>query len=110
MRGRSRVSYNGAMKLLFDFLPLAVFFGVFKFYGIYTATTVSIAAAAVQLGVTRLLYRRMDAAALITFAVLVTLGGLTVILHNDAFIKWKPTLVYWIFAVAMLGSHFIGDK
>ena len=47
---------------------------------------------------------------LITFVVVLIFGGLTIYLHDETFIKWKPTIVNWCFAIAFIASHFIGDK
>jgi intracellular septation protein len=98
------------MKLLYDFFPLLLFFAAFKFYDIYVATAVAILASIVQVGGHWLKYRRFDTMPLITLAVLVVFGGLTLVLHDDTFIKWKPTLVYWVLAAAVLGSQAFGDK
>lgn len=94
------------MKLLFDFFPVIIFFAAFKFYGIYAATAASIAAALIQVAVHWLRTRRFEMTHLITLAVLGVFGGLTLILHDATFIKWKPTIVNWLFAAAVLGSQF----
>lgn len=98
------------MKFLFDLFPVIVFFVAFKTYGIYVATAASIAAAMVQVGWFWLRHRRFERMHLITLAVLVVLGGLTLALRDDTFIKWKPTIVNWAFAALLLGSHVIGRK
>jgi intracellular septation protein len=86
------------MKFLYDLFPLLLFFAAFKFYDIYVATAVAIAASFVQVGLFWLKHRRFEAMHLITLAVIAVFGGLTLALHDDTFIKWKPTLVYWILA------------
>jgi intracellular septation protein len=98
------------MKLLFDFFPLLLFFAAFKFFGIYVATAVAIAASFAQVGFYWLRHRRFETMHLVTLGVIVVFGGLTLALHDDTFIKWKPTLVYWILAILALGSHFFGRK
>lgn len=98
------------MKLLFDLFPVILFFIAYKTYDIYTATAVIIIASAVQVGYVYLKHRRVEKMHIITLALVVILGGLTLILHDEAFIKWKPTIVNWGFAVVFLGSHFIGQK
>jgi len=98
------------MKLLFDLFPVLLFFIAYKTYDIYTATAVIIVASAVQVGYVYLKYRRVEKMHIITLALVVILGGLTLILHDEAFIKWKPTIVNWGFALVFLGSHFIGQK
>lgn len=98
------------MKFLFDFFPVIVFFVVFKLYGIYAATAASIAAAFLQVGGYWLRHRRFERMHLFTLAILVVFGGLTLALRDDTFIKWKPTLVYWILAALVLGSQVIGKQ
>lgn len=98
------------MKLLFDFAPLLVFFIAFKIYDIYVATAASIAVSAVLIAWSWLKHRRLERMSVITLCVLVLFGGLTIALHDDVFIKWKPTLVYWAFAVLILGSHFLNKR
>lgn len=98
------------MKFLYDLFPLLLFFAAFKFYDIYVATAVAIAASFVQVGLFWLKHRRFETMHLITLAVIAVFGGLTLALHDDTFIKWKPTLVYWILAALVLGSQYIGKK
>ncbi|MEZ9237663.1 septation protein A [Shewanella sp. 10N.286.52.A9] len=96
------------MKQLLDFLPLVIFFAIYKFYDIYTATGALIAATAVQLIVSYILYKQVEKMHLITFAMVTFFGTLTLIFHDDAFIKWKVTIVYAFFAIALLVSQLIG--
>ncbi|MEE8387334.1 MAG: septation protein A [Acidiferrobacterales bacterium] len=98
------------MTLLYDFFPLVLFFGAFKFYDIYVATAVAIAASFVQVVGYRLVKGKFETMHLITFGVIGVFGGLTLLLHDDTFIKWKPTIVYWLLGCTTLGSHFIGKK
>ncbi len=98
------------MKFLFDVFPLLLFFGAFKLYDIYVATAVAIAASFVQVGVYWWRHHKFETMHLITLAVIVVFGGLTLLLHNDTFIKWKPTILYWVFATLVLGSQIIGGK
>ncbi len=97
------------MKLLYDLFPLLLFFAAFKLYDIYVATAVAIVATAVQVGGQWLRQRRWETMPLVTLGVLVVFGGLTLALHDDTFIKWKPTLVYWLLAALVLGSQWIGE-
>ncbi len=98
------------MKLLFDFFPLLLFFAAFKLAGIYVATAVAIVASFLQVGGYWWKKRRFETMHLITLAVIAVFGGLTLVLHNDTFIKWKPTILYWVFATLILGSQYIGSK
>ncbi|MEE8388231.1 MAG: septation protein A [Acidiferrobacterales bacterium] len=98
------------MKILYDFFPLLLFFGAFKYYDIYVATAVAIAASLIQVVSFRLFKGRFETMHLITFGVIGVFGGLTLLLHDDTFIKWKPTIVYWLLGSITLGSHFVGKK
>lgn len=98
------------MKFLFDLFPLLLFFAAFRLYDIYVATTVAIAASFAQVGFYWWRHRKFETMHLITLAVIVIFGGLTLILHNDTFIKWKPTILYWVFAVLVLGSQVVSRK
>lgn len=98
------------MKLLFDFFPILLFFIAYKIYGIYTATVVAIVAAFIQVAWFWLQHRRFETMHLVTLGLIVVLGGATLILQDEMFIKWKPTVVNWLFAVVFAGSHFIGNK
>ncbi|MBN2865565.1 MAG: septation protein A [Thiotrichales bacterium] len=98
------------MKLLFDLFPVVLFFIAYKMYDIYTATAVIIVATIAQVAFVYAKERRVEKIHIITLALILVLGGLTLILHDEAFIKWKPTLVNWGFALVFLGSHYIGSK
>ncbi len=98
------------MKFLADLFPVILFFIAYEMYDIYVATGVAIAAAFVQTGFHWLRHRRFEKMHLITLGLLVVFGGLTLILHDPQFIKWKPTIVNWLFGVVFLGSQFIGGK
>jgi intracellular septation protein len=94
------------MKFLYDLLPLLVFFAAFKLYDIYVATAVAIVASFVQVGWFWLRHRRFEIIHLVTLGTIAVFGGLTLLLHDDTFIKWKPTLVYWVLAGLVLASQF----
>jgi len=98
------------MKLLFDFLPIALFFLSYKFYGLYVATKVMIVASLLQTGTFWLKHRRVELTHGVTLVLVLILGAATLFFHNEIFIKWKPTAVYWIFALLCLGSQVIGTK
>ncbi len=95
-------------KLLTDFFPLLVFFAAFQFYDIYIATASAIVAAVVQVGALLLRRRRVDAMQWVTLALLLVFGGLTLLLRNDAFIKWKPSIVNWLFALCIIAPMCVG--
>jgi len=98
------------MKFLFDLLPVILFFVAYKYYGIYPAIVVIMVATGLQVGLTWLKHRKLEKMHLITLALVMVLGGATLVLHDKVFFMWKPTLVNWLFALAFTGSHFIGDR
>ena len=98
------------MKLLFDFFPLVLFFGAFKLYDIYVATLVAMAASLAQVVFIRIRHQRFETTHLVTLFVILLFGGMTLNFQDDMFIKWKPTIVNWIFAIVVLGSQFIGKR
>ena len=89
------------MKFLFDIFPVVLFFVAFKVYDIYVATAVAIAATLLQVGWTWLRHRRVDKMLWLGLAVIVVFGGATLLLQDETFIKWKPTVLYWLFAVVL---------
>ncbi len=98
------------MKLLFDLFPVVLFFIAYKMYDIYTATVVIIVASIAQVLYFYMKHKRVEKMHIITLVLILVLGGLTLFLQDEDFIKWKPTIVNWGFALAFLGSHYIGQK
>lgn len=98
------------MKQLLDFLPLVVFFIFYKLYDIYVASGALIAATALALVVSWVLYRKLEKMTIITFLLVTVFGSLTLIFHNDEFIKWKVTVIYTLFAAALLFSQWWMEK
>jgi intracellular septation protein len=98
------------MKFLTDFFPIILFFVAYKLYGIYAATLVAIAASAAQVAWVRIRHKRVERMHLITLALLLVFGGLTLALRDPIFVMWKPTIVNWLFAAVFIGSQFIGEK
>ena len=95
------------MKFLFDLFPVILFFVAFKLADIYVATGVAIAATFAQVGWLKLRGRKVDTMLWASLAIIVIFGGATLALHDETFIKWKPTILYWLFAVALAGSEFV---
>ena len=91
------------MKFLFDLFPVVLFFVAFKIAGIYVATAVAIAATFAQVGWLKLRRRKVDAMLWASLGIIVVFGGATLFLQDETFIKWKPTVLYWLFA-AVLGA------
>jgi intracellular septation protein len=98
------------MKLLLDFFPIIVFFAAFKIGGIYVATGVAIAATVVQIAWLRLRTGRTEPMQWVSLAVIVLFGGATIALHNETFIKWKPTVLYWLMAGSLLAGQLVFGK
>jgi intracellular septation protein len=98
------------MKLLFDFFPILLFFVAYKMYDIYVATAVAIGAAIVQTALFWIKNRRFEKMHLVTLGLLIVFGGLTLLLRDPLFIKWKPSVVNWLFGAVFLGSQFFGKK
>jgi len=98
------------MKLLYDFFPILFFFLAYKFFNIYVATGVAIAATLVQVGVSWITTRRVPPMQLVTMVIIVIFGGLTLYLHDEQFIKWKPTVINWLFGGAFLASQVFGKR
>jgi intracellular septation protein len=92
------------MKFLFDLFPVILFFVAFKAYDIYVATAVAIAATFVQVGWLKLRGKRVDPMLWASFAIIVVFGGATLALQDETFIKWKPTVLYWLFGAVLAGS------
>jgi intracellular septation protein len=98
------------MKFLFDLFPVLLFFGAYKLFGIYVATAVLIGACLIQVSISRIRLGRFETSHLVTLALVIVFGGATLLLQDEMFIKWKPTVINWLFAVAFLGSRFFGEK
>ncbi len=98
------------MKQIIDFIPLIIFFVLFKLFDIYVATGALIAATAIQVIVTYALYKKVEKMQLITFAVVVIFGGMTIFFHDDNFIKWKVTIIYAVFSIGLATSHLMGKS
>jgi intracellular septation protein len=127
------------MKLLFDLFPVILFFAVFKFAGgqpdaaqtfasnhlaflvadgeitakqapILLATAVAILATLGQVLWLLLRRRHVDTMLWVSLVIIVVFGGATIYFHDEMFIKWKPTVLYWCFALALLGAQLLMRK
>ena len=98
------------LKFIIDFLPIVLFFIVYKNYGINPAIYSMIAATLLQILFTKISTGKYEKSHLITFTLLVIFGGITLAFNDPAFIMWKVSALYVIFASALVGSIFIGEK
>jgi len=97
------------MKFLFDIFPVVLFFIAFKFYDIYVATAVAMGATFLQIGWVWLRHRKVDNMLWVSLALIVVFGGATLLLQDETFIKWKPTVLYWLFS-AVLAAAALGFR
>jgi len=98
------------MKLLFDLFPVILFFIVFKVAGVFAATATAIAATFVQVGWVKYRHGKVDTMLWVSLGIITVFGGATLLLHDEIFIKWKPTILYWFFAAALLVSAIVLKK
>lgn len=98
------------MKLIADFFPVILFFVAYQAYDIYVATGVAIAASFVQTGWHRVRSGKFENMHLVTFGLLLVFGGMTIALRDPTFIKWKPTIVNWLFAAAFYVSGLLMER
>ena len=98
------------MKFLFDFGPIILFFVIYKTYGLYPAIYAMIASTFAQLMYTRLTTGKFQNSHLMTFGLLVVFGGVTLVLRDPAFVMWKVSVLYVAFALALIGSMWVGKK
>jgi intracellular septation protein len=92
------------LKLLFDLFPVILFFVAFKFFGIYVATAAAIAATIAQVGWVMLKGRKVSNMQWASLVIIVLFGGATLLLRDETFIKWKPTVLYWLAGLVFLGG------
>lgn len=98
------------MKQFLDFLPLIVFFAVYKLYDIYMASGALIAATALAVIYSLIKFRKVEKMMIVTFVMVVIFGTLTITFHSPDFIKWKVTGIYALFSLALLFSQFVMKK
>ncbi|KQB55062.1 septation protein A [Pseudomonas endophytica] len=112
------------MKQFIDFIPLLLFFVVYKieprmvdfaghsfeFGGIFSATAMLILSSVVVYGILFIKQRKLEKSQWLTLMACLVFGSLTLAFHSVTFLKWKAPVVNWLFALVFAGSHFIGDK
>ena len=98
------------MKFLLDFGPIVLFFIVYKYYGLYAAIYAMIVSTFVQIMYSRLTTGKFVTSQVLTFALLVVFGGISIVLRDPAFVMWKVSVLYVIFAAVLIGSNYVGSK
>jgi intracellular septation protein len=94
------------MKLLADFFPIILFFVAYQAWDIYVATAVAIAASAVQIVWTLVRGRKVEPMQWVTLLIIAVFGGMTLFFRDETFIKWKPTVVYALFAAGLVVARY----
>ncbi|MBZ4200819.1 MAG: septation protein A [Methylotenera sp.] len=97
-------------KFLFDLFPVILFFIAFKYFGIFTATAVAIAATLGQIIYSKIRHGKVEKMLLVSGGIIGLLGGITLILHDKSYIMWKPTVLYWVLAAVLLVSNAFFKK
>ena len=98
------------MKLLLDFFPIILFFVAFKFAGIYVATGVAIVATIAQIAWLRHSTGKVEPMQWASLAIILVFGGATIALQNETFIKWKPTVLYWLMGGTLAAGQLFFRK
>ena len=98
------------MKFLLDFGPIVLFFIVYKYYGLYAAIYAMIASTLIQIMYSRVTTGKFVTSQVLTFALLVVFGGISIVLRDPAFVMWKVSVLYVIFAAVLIGINYIGSK
>ena len=101
---------NPILKLVLDIGPLVLFFATNARFGIFTATAAFMVAVLVALAVSYAMTRHVAIMPLVTAVIVIVFGGLTLVLHNDTFIKLKPTIIYVLFGGTLVGGLAFGKS
>jgi intracellular septation protein len=98
------------MKLLFDLFPVILFFAAFKIKGIFVATAVAIIACVLQIGWMLVRHKKVEPMMWASLAIIAVFGGATILLHNETYIKWKPSILYWLMGTVLLVGQMFFRK
>ncbi len=98
------------MKQLLEFFPILLFFIAFKVYDIYVATAVVMMATILQVTFMWFKYHKVETMQWVTLGLVMVMGGATLYFQDAQFIKWKFSIIEWLFGLVFLGSQFIGKK
>jgi intracellular septation protein len=108
MSATAKPQLNPLVKIALDLGPLVLFFFANSRYGIFTATATFMVAVLAALAASYVLTRRLPIMPVVTAIIVLIFGGLTLVLHNDTFIKIKPTIIYALFGGVLLGGLLFG--
>jgi hypothetical protein len=95
---------NPILKLVLDIGPLVLFFAVNARFGIFVACGAFMVAVLIALAVAYAMTRRVEVMPLVTAVIVLVFGGLTLVLHDELFIKLKPTIIYVLFGGTLLAG------
>ncbi|GLS03226.1 putative intracellular septation protein A [Chitiniphilus shinanonensis] len=100
------------MKFLFDLFPVLVFFGAYFGSGgdLFFATKVAMGASTIQVAFAWWRWRKVESMLLFSYALIMVLGGATLFFHKSAFMLWKPTALYWAFALVLAGAKLLKGR
>jgi intracellular septation protein len=98
------------MKLLFDLFPVILFFAAYKAFDLYVATGVAIAASIAQIVYLKVRGKPVETMQWASLVIIVIFGGMTLLLHDETFIKWKPSILYFCFFAALIGGRMFMQK
>ena len=98
------------MKFFIDLLPVIIFFVVYKYTDIFYATFSAIIASIFLAITTYIIKKKIEKMVLINTLLITILGGLTILLKDNTFIMWKPTAIYWLFALVLIVSQLLFKK
>lgn len=98
------------MGITFNILPAIVFFIAYKFYGVFVATSVAMALFFVQFCYLRIRKKKVSYIFYVSLLLILVLGGATIYFRNSLFIKWKPTIIFWVIGLSSLFSKFFSQK
>ena len=98
------------MHFLFDFIPVVTFFIVYKFSDIYMATAAAMCISTIQILFLWFTQKKLEKAPCITLGALLLFGGATLLFHDETFIKWKPTVIYLIISLFIIGKRYMSRQ
>lgn len=98
------------MKQLLEFIPLIIFFILFKMYDIYVGISALMITSTVAFIINWMIYKKIEKMALFTYLMIIIFGAMTLYFHNAAFIKWKVTIIYLLFSVVLFTSQLVFKK